>query len=116
MFVGRAVGGAGRSVVVQHDEREFPVHGRQQILIFVERFGHVLGTVEDPEVLATEPEGDPGERPVVRPVFGASDRVGDQGSDGVAVRFGIHAVYRTGRASDQRAVRCKYTFFFYFRF
>lgn len=85
MFAGRAIRGAGRSVVVQHDEREFPVHGRQQVLFVVQRFGHVRGAVEDPQILATQPEGDQRGRQTVRPVFGASDRVGGTGSDGAAV-------------------------------
>lgn len=107
-FAGGAVGRAGRTVVVERDERELPVHGREQIFVVVKRLGNVFGSVEDPEVHTAELEGDQGVRAVVRQVFGTANRDGGQGSGGVAVRLGVHAVHRPGGAVDQRTVRREY--------
>lgn len=108
MFTGGAVGRAGRAVVRRGHERESLVHGRQQVLVVLERFGHVLGAVEDAQVQADQSEGDPGGRQAVRPVRGHADGRGDQRPDGAAVRLGVHVVHRPGRAPDQRRVRREY--------
>lgn len=65
-FVGGAAGLAGRTIVVQRDECEFPVYGREQILFVVERLSHVFSSLENSEIHPTEFEGDQRVRAVVR--------------------------------------------------
>jgi len=107
-FAGGAVGRTGRTIVVERDERELPVHGRKQILVVVKCLGHVFGSMEDPEVHKAELEGDQGVRAVVRKVFGTANRDGGQGSGGAAFRLSVHVVHRPGGAADQRTVRREY--------
>jgi len=109
-LAGGSVGRAGRTVVVDRDERELSVYGRKQILIVVKRLGHVFGSVEDPEIHSTQLEGDQRVRAIVRQVFGTTNRDGGQGSGRTAVRLSVHVVHWPGRASNQRTVRREYLY------
>lgn len=102
---GGATWRADGAVVGQPAERELLVHGREQVLVVVQRAGHVLDTVEGPQVRAPQHQSDPARRAVVRPVLGSAIHAGRPGPGGAAVRLGVHPVHRTSRAADQGTVR-----------
>lgn len=107
---GGTTGRAGDAYVGDRHEREFAVHGRQQAPVGVQRAGRVLGAVAAAQVQAAQSARGPGRRAAARPVRDRpADRGGHQGSDGTAIRLGVHAVHRTGRAAYQGRVRREYT-------